>query len=368
MSDTTPREHLLSTAGLLFVLTHLCAAPRQTEDLRFSAWRVLRALAHVLLPEAPVRVPLLVLEPGQVGKQVWALVAADHVDIPVKLGTAAPERRIQALARAAQEREVVSRAMGAAVAAVPPALPPVAALPTDPLPPVAALPPQLALPPPFAPAAAARGPADTLAGDSTASGAAVAALPPAALEAPCVAVAALPPAVEVGAVSRPTLPSLLVAAYKTFDDNALAQLLKFLSNIVNAQLRYTLEGPSSSAGAASSTAALPALASDSKRRRLDEACLDLDVEDVRAINAARKKLRPGLGRVTSITQARRNTHKFLLKYWNAGRELFQGQTNVCLALDASRVGLQEVLMIAMYNHTKDTAMWLPPQVQRLSDF
>ncbi len=300
------------------------------------------------------------------------------MDIPVKSGTTAPERRLLALARAAHEREVLSRAMGAAememaVAALPPALPPVAALPPDPLPPVAALPPDLALPPPFAPAAAAlprAGSADALAGDSTASAAAVAALPPAALEAPFVAVAALPPAVEAGAVSRPTLPSLLVAAYKTFDDNALAQLLKFLSNIVNAQLRYTLEGPSasSSAGAPSSTVELPALASDSKRRRLDEACLDLDVEDVRAINAARKKTRPGLGRVSSITQARRNTHTFLLKYWNAGRELFQGQTNICLALDASRVGLQEVLMIAMYNHTKDTAMWLPPQVQRLSDF
>lgn len=53
-------------------------------------------------------------------------------------------------------------------------------------------------------------------------------------------------------------------------------------------------------------------------------------------------------------------------YMYTGCEIFSGETQVSVAIDASSVGMGENTYIgAVFSHRKELAMWMPPQAHSI---
>lgn len=374
----------MSTAALLYLLGHLAASARQVAQLRVSAWQVLRALEHLLLPVGELRAPLLQVPPGADTEQQWALVSPTTVRLPsshadrLRPKTA---KLLLALERGAWAREAEQQHWAAAVGpgrqrrqALPmesavAALPPASVSAT-----VAAVLPAAADSPTVAAVLPVPGPASATVAAVLPVPAAVAtvaaALPVPAASATVAATLPVPvgsaapaPQASAGAplTDRLSLASVLSSAFQA-DRKCCAQLVAFAARAMEGQLSQAL---SSRSGVASAVVHMPPLVSEGKKqRRVDARLLELTPAEARALNVVR--VAKSLPAALSMRVAMQARDMFLLKYWNGGKELFRGLEvqSVCLALDASRVGQRDVMMIAMYNRQTDRAMWLPPQVLR----
>lgn len=107
----------------------------------------------------------------------------------------------------------------------------------------------------------------------------------------------------------------------------------------------------------------PLLSISGRARRTSLRLRSLQRVELQCKNAALARV--GVPRLAAPCNAYRWNEEKMLEYYLTGKKSFHMRTRVTVAVDASRVGLREMLVAAIHSQDTGTSMWLPPQVGAL---